>query len=88
MRRTYDLAALLRRKMTDYGYSTINELADALGTSDSHLYSAMIGAHGVGIELRRSICLELDIHPDVLKQALDKGWTPERNFRDGESNPT
>lgn len=62
------LGEMLRRKMTDYGYSSVRELAEALGVTDSHIYYALKNQHGAGLELRRAMVQELDVSPEILER--------------------
>lgn len=77
MERTYDLAALLRRKMIDYDFPSINAMAAYSGVNGSTLDNLMNRKHRIAnLDNCRRLCAALDIHPDVLRRSMVNGWTP------------
>lgn len=68
------LKELLERKAKDYGYETETELAEALGVSASCLNRVLREKRRPGIGLRRAICRELDVAPEVLERVI-REWT-------------
>lgn len=77
MKRTYTLSELLWRKMFDYGYETIDDLAADAGINRSTLWHIMNEeSRRPSAKIRRALCRTLDIDPDVLRRATTNGWTP------------
>lgn len=65
------LSELLRRKMHDYGYTTMQELEDDLGIKWCQVHMLLNGKTTCPrAETRRALCRVLDIAPDVLDEAI------------------
>ena len=65
------LANLLRRKMLDYEFDTLQGYAQFIGVSEQCLYDLMMGKHlSPQREVRKRICKALDIAPKVLEMAI------------------
>jgi transcriptional regulator with XRE-family HTH domain len=64
------LEELLVRKAYYYGFGTETELAEALGVSTSCLSRVLREKCRPGIGLRRAICRELDVAPEVLERVI------------------
>ena len=76
MRHIYDLAGLLFRRMTDYGYRSVDELAEAAGLEPSTIFHLLKHERMCPRpETRRKLCRVLDIDPDVFNKAVVNGWT-------------
>lgn len=66
------LEELLVRKAYYYGYGSAAKLAEVLGVSASCLNRVLREKRLPGIGLRRAICRELDVAPEVLERVIGK----------------
>lgn len=77
MKRTYTLQDLLWRKMFDYGFRSVREMAEAVGVHYCNIWYVMSDRrYKPGLDVRRKLCAALDIAPEVLDEAVVNGWTP------------
>lgn len=89
MRRTYDMAGLLRRRMFDYGYKSIAQLAADAGIEYMDLYNLIsrIRKRTARIDQCRKLSRVLDIDPAVMHEATTNGWTVGTEEQHGSENP-
>lgn len=64
---------LLQQKAVDYGYGSLEQMSEELGLYRRTLRRVVNREHGPGIGIKRLICQELDVDPDVLERVIRHG---------------
>lgn len=76
MKRTYNLSELLTRRMIDYGYQSVDDLAAAAGMDRTTIFHLLRDERlSPKPVTRRKLCRALELDPDVLNKAVVNGWT-------------
>ena len=82
IKRVYNVADLLKRKMQDYGYQSVSQMAQDTGICPETLWWLMGDkrqSNQMQIRTFHQICKAFDIAPAVLSAAVVRGWVVKSN---------